>query len=197
MTTQDSSGAAAIPQPEVVDADEAGRRRVDAQWALMPEGWRRLDRRIIVWTQWLLCVVGVAFAAMITLEVVSRYVFSFSIYFVNAAARLLLVWFFTLGAGIAMRHGAHVGFELLLSALPWRARRAVVLAGLGCTAVFCVEMIYAGIVAAGPAWSQSEPGLGISLLWPMLAIPVGFALLLYHTAVIIWIVTHAPEADRP
>jgi TRAP-type C4-dicarboxylate transport system permease small subunit len=196
VSTEHSGSAAAIPAPEIVDADEAGRRRVEVQWALMPEAWRRLDRRIVVWTQRLLCVVGVTFAAMITLEVISRYVFSFSIYFVNAAARLLLVWFFTLGAGIAMRHGAHVGFELLLSALPSRTRRAVVLVGLGCTAVFCAEMIYAGIVAGGPAWNQSEPGLGISLLWPMLAIPVGFALLLYHTAVIMWMVARAPERNE-
>lgn len=191
------SGAAAVPPPEVREAGEAGRLRVTGQWAGMPAAWRAIDRRIVTGTQWLLCGVGVAFAAMITLEVISRYVFSFSIYFVNAAARLLLVWFFMLGAGIAMRHGAHVGFEMLLSALSPAARRAMVPIGLLATCVFSVEMIFAGWVSVGPALAQSEPGLGISLVWPILAIPVGFALLLYHTVVIMWTVTRvAPAGDR-
>lgn len=174
---------------ELADADEVGRKKVEGQWAILPEGWRKVDRGIVRGTQGLLCVVGVLFAAMITLEVLSRYAFSFSISFVNAAARLLLVWFFMLGAGIAMRQGAHVGFELLLAYVSARARRTIVLVGLVTCMVFSVEMIYAGVVALGPAWNQTEPGLDISLAWPILSIPVGFALLLYHTAVILWLAT--------
>jgi TRAP-type C4-dicarboxylate transport system permease small subunit len=171
---------------EVVEADEAGRRKVDAQWSAMPPGWRTFDRGLLAGTQWLLVAGGVVFAAIITLEVVSRKFFNFSIYFVNAAARLILVWFFMLGAGIAVRHGAHVGFELLTAALPPRTRRAVELVGLLAAAIFCAEMLYAGIQALGPAWLQSEPGLDISLAWPILAIPVGFGFLLYHIAVMMW-----------
>jgi TRAP-type C4-dicarboxylate transport system permease small subunit len=152
----------------------------------MPQRWRRADRAIVIATQWLLCGGGVVFAAMITLEVVSRKFFNFSIYFVNAASRLLLVWFFMLGAGIALRHGAHVGFELLTAALPPRARRAVEVVGLLAVAAFSAQMLYAGIRSMGPAWLQSEPGLGISLAWPILAIPVGFAFLLYHVIVMMW-----------
>ena len=186
MTT-DSPAGELPPATEMVDADVAGKRKVDAQWARMPARWQAIDRVLVVSTQHVLCVVGVVFAAMVTLEVLSRYVFSFSISFANPAARFLLVWFFMLGAGIAMRHGAHVGFELLVSALPPRGRRAMVLVGLAACAVFCLEMIYAGYQAMGPAWMQTEPGLDISLAWPILAIPAGFALLLYHIVVIMWI----------
>jgi TRAP-type C4-dicarboxylate transport system permease small subunit len=38
--------------------------------------------------------------------VVSRYLFQFSIFFINSAARLLLVWFFLLGAGLALRRAS-------------------------------------------------------------------------------------------
>jgi len=186
--------AAVIPPAELEEADAGGRRRLGEQWARLPLAWRRADGGLVVATQWTLCLVGVLFAAMITLEVVSRYVFSFSIYFVNAAARLLLVWFFMLGAGIALRHGAHVGFELLTAALPPRARRVVELVALVAVAVFCIEMIYAGLHAMGPAWAQSEPGLGISLGWPVLAIPVGFAFLLYHAMVMMWLRLRADAA---
>ena len=148
-------------------------------------------------TEVILFATGVLFTGMVTLEVISRYLFSFSIFSVNAAARLLLVWFFMLGAGIALRHGAHVGFELLLSALPLRPRRSVVLFGLLLVGVFCLEMMWGGFNALGPAWAQREPGLDISLVWPVLAIPVGFALLLYHVLVILWAETHRRPTGTP
>jgi len=176
-----------MAQPELLDPDEAGRRKVAAQWALLPEGWRTVDRAIVAATQGLLFVAGVLFAVIITVEVASRYVFGFSIYITNALSRLLLVWFFMLGAGIAMRHGAHVGFELLLSKMSPGTRRWTVQVGLLCAAAFSLQMLYAGIVPLGPAWRQTEPGLGIPLAWPILAIPVGFALLLYHIVVALYL----------
>jgi TRAP-type transport system small permease protein len=186
------SGAAS---PDLPDTDGAGSRRVAAQMASLPGPWRLVDHGIVRSTEITLCAIGVLFTAMVTLEVISRYAFSFSIFSVNAAARLLLVWFFLLGAGIALRHGAHVGFELLLSALRPRARRAVVLFGLLLVAVFCLEMVWGGLNALGPAWSQTEAGLDISLVWPVLAIPVGFALLLYHVLVIMWAEIHQGPAE--
>jgi TRAP-type C4-dicarboxylate transport system permease small subunit len=181
---------------ELADADEVGRRKIEGQWAMLPERWRAVDRGIVYGTQWVLCVIGVLFAIIITVEVLSRYALGFSIYVTNALSRLLLVWFFLLGAGIAMRHGAHVGFELLLSYVSPRARRTIVLIGLVTCMVFSVEMIYAGVAALGPAWRQSEPGLDIPLAWPILSIPVGFALVLYHTAVILWVATRPAPAQR-
>jgi TRAP-type C4-dicarboxylate transport system permease small subunit len=171
---------------DLPEAGDAGALRVLDQTLLLPGAWRQADRLIVKGTEVTLFAIGALFTAMVTLEVISRYVFSFSIYFVNAAARLLLVWFFLLGAGIALRHGAHVGFELLLSAMAPHRRRTVVLLGLTLTGVFCAEMVWGGVHALGPAWYQTEAGLDISLAWPVLAIPVGFALLLYHVLVIIW-----------
>jgi len=181
------------PAGEASNPDDAGRLRTDDQSKVLPRAWQRADRAIVRSTEAGLFAVGVLFAIMVTLEVISRYVFNFSIYFVNAAARLLLVWFFLLGAGLALRHGAHVGFELLLSALTAERRRLVVLGGLCVTGVFYLEMIWAGVHSLGPAMRQREPGLDISLAWPILAIPVGFALLLYHSLVIVWVELHREQ----
>ena len=179
--------------------ENAGAARVERQYASLPPAWRSIDRAVVRATEGGLFVIGALFTVMITLEVISRYVFSFSIFFVNAAARLLLVWFFLLGAGIALRHGAHVGFELLLSAMRTDRRRVVVMFGLFLTAVYCLEMIWGGLHSLGPAMNQTEAGLDISLVWVVLAIPAGFALLLYHTAVIIWIELRPgrPREERP
>jgi TRAP-type C4-dicarboxylate transport system permease small subunit len=179
------SGPVVSPSDDA-DPDAAGKRNTATQSACLPPSWRRVDTALLRGTEYTLFATGVLFAAMITLEVISRYVFNFSISFVNALARLLLVWFFLLGAGIAMRRGAHVGFELIVSAIPPRSRAPVVQIALFLTAVFCLEMIWAGVHSMGPAMMQTEAGLGVSLAWGVFAIPCGFALLLYHTLVVMW-----------
>ena len=182
-----------------VDSEIGGRRIVEAQFLRLPPGWRHADRIVIEATQVTLFAIGMVFTLMITLEVVSRYVFSFSISFVNALARLLLVWFFLLGAGIALRRGAHVGFELLLSKMKPATRKAFVLFGLTLAAIFNLEMLWSGWYALGPARTQTEAGLDISLVWVVSAIPIGCALLLYHTVVLMWLEARrtASEGARP
>jgi len=172
-----------MTQP-VSDQDLPGVASLKGQHDVLPPAWRRVDRGIVTTTEFALLAVGVLFTLMITLEVISRYVFSFSIFFVNAAARLLLVWFFLLGAGIALRRGAHVGFELIVRSFPPRRRTVVLLIGQALAVVFFIEMLWAGIHSLGPAIGQTDSGLDISLVWAFLAIPVGFGLLLYHMLVL-------------
>ena len=187
MTLPDPALPRSTDPPPPADPPDTGdgSARTLAQRVALPAAWRGVDHAIVRATEISLFVVGIVFAVMITLEVVSRYVFSFSIFFVNASARLLLVWFFMLGAGLALRHGAHVGFELLVSRLAPARRRPVLLAGYALSLVFFVQMIWSGAYSIRPALAQVEPGLGISLVWIVAAIPVGFVLLAYHAIVLI------------
>ena len=196
MVEQSLAGGTAGPEGvSDVDSEIAGRRIVEAQFARLPPGWRRVDRPIVAATHAALFVIGILFTLMITLEVISRYVFSFSISFVNALARMLLVWFFLLGAGVALRRGAHVGFELLLSKMKPGTRRTFVLIGFALAAVFYLEILWSGWFAVVTARAQTEPGLDISLAWIMSAIPIGCGLLLYHTIVLMWLELHpAPQS---
>mgnify|MGYP003393355930 CR=1 FL=1 len=169
-----------IAEAELTVADKAGEQR-----QLLPKPWRGPDRVIVKATEIAVFAIGGLFTILVSLEVLSRYVFQSSIMFVNAGAKFLLVWFFVIGAGLALRLGAHVGFELLLGLMRPIRRRRVVLAAQGLAMLFFIEMIGAGLYSLGPAWGQSEPGLGIRLFWAFLSIPVGFTLLAYHMAVLI------------
>lgn len=167
------------------DVGDRAARAVATQQASLPPAWRSLDRGVMRVTAIALCVVGSVFTVMVTAEVFSRYLFSHSIFFVNAGARLLLVWFFLLGAGIALRHNAHVGFELLVSRMQGTRRRAMLTTAYVASLVFFLEMIWGGIYSIGPALPQNEAGLGISVMWFVLAVPVGFVLLTYHALVLL------------
>ena len=109
-----------------------------------------------------------------------------SVSFVNAAARMLLVWFFLLGAGIALRRGAHVGFTMAIDALRGWPRILAVRAGQAMMMLFFVLLFWSGLVAAVAAAQQTDPGLGISLGYGVAARPGGAALLVYHLLVLSW-----------
>lgn len=166
------------------ETDISNAAKLEEQYRFLPSKWQRFDRIAVRVTEFILFVVGSLFATMVSLEVTSRYVFNFSILFVNAAARMLLVWFFLLGAGLALRHGAHVGVEFLLARLTPRGRRLVFFIAQSCAVIFFIQMVWSGVYSLGPALNQTEPGLEIRLFWGFLAIPVGFALLIYHMLVL-------------
>lgn len=188
-------GAPADAPSHELNADP-GDARVAAQLALLPGAWRAADRGLLRATEYFVVAIGMTFALMITLQVISRYVFSFSISFVEAAARMLLVWFFVLGAGLALRRGAHVGFELLVAAVSPRTRRVIVIIGLLLTAVFCAEMLWSCVFGMGPASRQTEPGLDISLGYVVVGIPVGFALLLYHALLLVYVELRVGRSEQ-
>lgn len=185
-----------VPEPDH-EAVGAAAARIAAQYQWLPPAWCSADRWIVRGTEVGLFAIGAMFTIMITLEVISRYLFSFSIFFVHAAAKFLLLWFFLLGAGIALRQGAHVGFELILVRLAPRRKRIVVLVGQFLALVFLIEMVWGGLHSLGPAINQTEPGLGISLVWAFLAIPVGFALLIYHMVLLIVVELRGSPAGDP
>jgi TRAP-type C4-dicarboxylate transport system permease small subunit len=190
MTTSTQSQTLGAPKLPEVDAlqnmEEAGPRLVREQQALLPPAWRAADRAIVLTTEFVLFLVGAVFTIVVTLAVLTRYVFDFSLFFVDPAARFLLVWFFLLGAGIALRHGAHVGFELLLSWLAPRKQRVVRLVGYAMSLIFFLEMLWGGLYAIKPAMAQTEAGLGVSLVWIVAAVPAGFIMLTYHMVVLVY-----------
>jgi TRAP-type C4-dicarboxylate transport system permease small subunit len=145
---------------------------------------RWLDRAIIKGTEWFLVAAGTLFTLLISYDVVARYAFGASSFFVGAAAKFLLFWFFMMGAGHALRQGSHVGFELLVKNLPAAASGKIRTIAQLLAIAFFLEMLWSGIAALGPAARQSDPALSLSLFWAFLAVPVGFGLLIYHQIVL-------------
>lgn len=142
--------------------------------------WHHCDRFIIRGTEVLLFGVGVTFTFLVTLEVISRFLFNFSIFFTNALARYLLVWFFLLGAGLALRKGAHVGFEFLVKSFPPEVSKKIAMVANVLVLAFLALMMWSGLTSLPQALSETDSSLGVSSVWVMFAFPVGFALLIYH-----------------
>ncbi|WP_306222862.1 TRAP transporter small permease [Bosea beijingensis] len=167
--------------------------QVQEQLALLPAALRSMDRALIKATEVVLVGAGVLFTLLIAYDVVARYAFGASSLFVSAAAKFLLLWFFLLGAGLALRQGSHVGFELVAKSLPFRTYRVVRVVAQLVALGFFAQMLWSGVVSLGPAARQNDPALNLSLFWAFLAMPVGFTLLIYHQLVLMLLDRFAPS----
>ncbi|MEZ5934568.1 MAG: TRAP transporter small permease [Alphaproteobacteria bacterium] len=172
-------------------------RATETQRLGLPALWRRVDAVLVTLVNAVLFLIGSLFVLMITLEVVSRYLFDFSIGMVNAGARLLLIWFFLLGAGSALREHAHVGFEMLVGRLRPRARLITLLTAHALVAVFFLELLWSGLHLLGPGLSQGWAGSDIKLFWVAIALPLGAVLLIYHLAVLSYLALCHPQGAKP
>jgi TRAP-type C4-dicarboxylate transport system permease small subunit len=141
----------------------------------------RLDRMLLVVNRWAVIGILAAMAAMVFANVVLRFATDASILWVEEVSRYLMIWVTFLGGGLVLRYGGHVGIDTLQEALP---RHAAAIRGAICVLLggFSVFMIVVGARYAWLAWNQTTPVLGIPFGAVYLAIPIGFALLVAHLA---------------
>ncbi len=113
-------------------------------------------------------------------NVVTRYVFKFSLNWTDELARFLMIWTVFLGAGLAMREGRHVAIDVLQGYLPKRVKKYFrALIGIIILA-FLVVLIVLGYQYANAMMPIKSP----VLRWPMgmayMIIPIGSLAFILH-----------------
>ncbi|MDE2613069.1 MAG: TRAP transporter small permease [Burkholderiales bacterium] len=111
-------------------------------------------------------------AVLVFGNVVLRYAFDSGLAVSEELSRLLFVWLIFLGAILASRQHAHLGFDTLLQKLPAGVRKAVIVANAAAMLVACVFFVIGG-------WEQTKINLGNR--YPVLDIPYAW---LYAVAVV-------------
>jgi TRAP-type C4-dicarboxylate transport system permease small subunit len=140
------------------------------------------DRLLLAVNRWLVIALLAAMATMVFANVGLRFLTDHSILWVEEASRYAMVWLTFIGAGPVLRYGGHIGIDTLQQALPRAASalRAVIFVLL---ALFSGVMVVVGVRYATLTWAQTTPVMQIPVGAVYLAMPVGFALLLVHLAV--------------
>ena len=110
-------------------------------------------------------------AALVVYQVVARYVLGRPPSWTEELARYLQVWLVLLASPICLRKGLHLTVDYLTPRLPPAAKRRVrslnhVLVGL-----FGLLLTVFGFRMLSVAALQVSPALGISMIWPYLAVP--------------------------
>ena len=131
-----------------------------------------LAARALAVAEWLLALALAAMLAMVFGNVVLRYGFNSGITVSEEVSRILFVWVTFLGAVAVMQRRGHLGFDLVVRALPPRGRRA-------CRIVSGVLMLVCCLVFLHGAWTQTA--MNLTNAAPVSGLPLGLA---YAAAVV-------------
>lgn len=126
------------------------------------------------------CLLLLVMTLVVALQVICRYILGASLTWSEELGRYLLVWITFLGAGIAFKRGAHMGFTLLLGSMGARlqtaARSVTLISILG----FLAVVIWKGIQLAVFNMAQHSPAMGVPIGYAYLAIPTGCLIMGVH-----------------
>lgn len=122
----------------------------------------------------------VAMTAIVAYQVFMRFVMNNSPSWTEGGALMIMSWFIFLGASVGVRENFHMGFDVLLYALPKGAKPY--LRSISDVAVFAFAfgMIYFGGELALRGWSVRIPVIGLPQTFTYLPIVVsGFLMCLF------------------
>lgn len=130
--------------------------------------------------RWLLLFLYAYIVAVIFIEVVRRFVFSYSSVWGEETARYAFVYLVWIGAAAAVRERAHIRIDIIFQFLPPRGRSGLVLLGDVAAFLFGLLALYysAESVALSVRFDSLTSGLRINLAWFHFAVPFGFFLIL-------------------
>ena len=141
---------------------------------------RRLFRSIAILETVVLQVLGAMLIGVVSLGVFCRYVLGTPLSWSYELSILIFVWVTFLGAGLALKRGAHVRFDFLVQGLPEPWSRAVRTTGLAVvTALSLCGVVLGGRVFVGTV-TQRFQTIPLSRGWMYAGLPVGMLCMTVH-----------------
>ncbi len=144
-----------------------------------PSFWQRLDDNA---ERWLLLVFYALIVATIVVEVVRRFVLSYSSIWGEEIARYAFIYLAWVGASAAVKDRAHIRIDVIIHMLSHRGRAAVYLFGDVCMLAIAVLAVWTALesIEISYRFGSVTHGLRISLVWFLAAVPLGFTLMIYR-----------------
>jgi TRAP-type C4-dicarboxylate transport system permease small subunit len=132
--------------------------------------------------RWLLLGFYALIVAVIAIEVIRRFVFSYSSVWGEEAARYAFIYLVWIGAAAAIRERAHIRIDVIVHFLGPRGRAATYLLADIATLVLAVIALYWSFkpIITSIQFGSVTHGLRISQAWFFAAVPLGFAMMLFR-----------------
>jgi TRAP-type C4-dicarboxylate transport system permease small subunit len=145
----------------------------------MKDFLKRLDRD---GERWLLLVLYSFIVYVIFIEVVRRFVLLYSSVWGQETARYAFIYLVWIGAAAAVRDRAHIRIDVLIHYLPPRGGALLYLFGDILTAVLACLAIFWSLdpVLVSIKFGNVTDGLRIVRAWFLIAVPLGFSLIMFR-----------------
>jgi TRAP-type C4-dicarboxylate transport system permease small subunit len=138
--------------------------------------------------RWMLLGFYGMIVATIVVEVVRRFVLSYSSIWGEEIARYAFIYLAWVGASVAVKDRAHIRIDVILHYLPARGKALIYLFGDICMLGLAILALYTAIesLEVSIRFGSVTHGLRISLAWFLAAVPLGFSLMTYRLCQSIW-----------
>lgn len=132
--------------------------------------------------RWLLLVLYVTIVVVIFMEVVRRFLLSYSSIWGEEIARYAFIYLAWIGASAGIRERAHIRIDVLFHYLRPRAQAALFLLGDALTLALAVIALYWSLepIRTSLVFGSVTHGLRISQAWFTAAVPLGFAMMCFR-----------------
>ena len=138
--------------------------------------------------RWMLLGFYGMIVATIVVEVVRRFVLSYSSIWGEEIARYAFISLAWVGASIAVKDRAHIRIDVIMHYLSNRMKAVVYLFGDLCMLGLALLAVYTAVesMEVSLRFGSVTHGLRISLAWFLAAVPLGFSLMSYRLCQSIW-----------
>lgn len=119
-------------------------------------------------------------------QVVLRYIFQGANIWAEEFARYAFIWIVMLGSASALRRFKHIHIDFLVRAFPERVQKHINLVNYLLMLVFLVVLMIYGLQIAEQASGRLSAGLGVSMGFMYMSIPVGSVLMFLFTLEILF-----------
>lgn len=140
---------------------------------------RRIDRNA---ERWLLLTFYVMLVITMAIEVLRREIFSFSSIWGEEIVRYAFIYLAWIGAAAAVKERAHIRIDVLMHYLGPRSKALLYIFGdlvMFFVAVIALYWSYEAVHVSAKFGSVTD-GLRISKVWFLMAVPTGFALIIWR-----------------
>jgi C4-dicarboxylate transporter DctQ subunit len=134
--------------------------------------------------RWALLVFYVMLVVTMAVEVLRREFFSYSSIWGEEIVRYSFIYLAWIGAAAAVKERGHIRIDVIMHYLPPRAKALLYIFGdmvMAAVAVIAVYWSWETVMVSAKFGSVSH-GLRVSMIWFLLAVPIGFSLMLLRLA---------------
>ena len=133
------------------------------------DNWGILLARLTIYV---VIVFSAIMVVTVLLGVIFRYILHNSLSWSEELARYMMIWAALLSISVGIKYKEHVGIHLILRKLPMGIARFINILVNLIILFFLGVLSYKGLIVTIKALPQLSLGLGISMFWPLLSIPV-------------------------
>jgi len=132
--------------------------------------------------RWALLIFYTLLVATMAVEVVRREIFAYSSIWGEEIVRYAFIYLAWIGASAAVRERAHIRIDVIFNYVSPRVKALLYIFGDFVMMIIAVLALYWSFETVSVSWKfgSVSHGLRVSMVWFLMAVPIGFGLMIFR-----------------